>query len=375
VRGRGSGMLPTYLWMVGLQTGVGVLCLTVAVARLRPVFRAQGDVSRWATRIGLLKQGRRLLPRPACGDDPMLWKERYVSRTSVVTKLVGGVIVLVLGGVFLYSAYDWVLPAYQEVITYGYGSVTQHMGRDALNRFVRLLTGFTYTAWVLGIASAASSGIVYEREADTWTSLVATPLDGLEIVRAKLIGAIWGTRWIGAFLLFLFTLGLTSGAVHLLGFMAGVVETVVFVWFAAALGTFISLRAKNSGRAMTATVGILVFLNGGYTLCCIPLRPDTMFIAVGVTPLLESVSLVTYEDLHRLFRSGASDYVSRRDIELFMACVVGTIAYGIAALVLTVSSVSLFDDVAERPRRYGQYPPFRPPLEEATQDDQIEFID
>jgi len=100
-----------------------------------------------------------------------------------------------------------------------------------------------------------------------------------------------------------------------------------------------------------------------------------MFIAVGVTPLLESVSLVTYEDLHRLFRSGASDYVSRRDIELFMACVVGTIAYGIAALVLTVSSVSLFDDVAERPRRYGQYPPFRPPLEEATQDDQIEFID
>ncbi|MDR3632338.1 MAG: ABC transporter permease [Isosphaeraceae bacterium] len=368
------GPFNAYAWMVGLQAGGAVLFLALAVARLRPVFRSQGDTSRWAGRISALKHGRRLLPRPACGDDAMLWKERYVSRTSLATKVIGGVVAVVLGGVVAYSAYQLAVPAFKEVYEYGYGSVTEHNARDWLNAFVRSVGGFAYLVWVLGVASAASSGIASEREGDTWTSLIVTPLEPTEIIRAKILGAVWGTRWIGFLLLAVATLGLAGGAVHPVGYAGIVVETVVFIWFAAALGTYVSLRSKNSGRAMTATMGILVLLNGGYLLCCIPLRPNTVFIVAGVTPALEVLSFAAYDDVHYVL--GSTSVAIRQSIEAFMACVVGTFAYGVAALVLSAASIGQFDEVAERPRRYGQYPPFRPLKEALVEEDAgIEFLD
>ena len=77
-----------------------------------------------------------------------------------------------------------------------------------------------YVAWGLGIASLAAAGVVAEREEDTWTSLIATPLSGEEILRAKMFGAVWGTRWLGVLLLAFWLLGLASGAVHPIGFVA-----------------------------------------------------------------------------------------------------------------------------------------------------------
>jgi ABC-type transport system involved in multi-copper enzyme maturation permease subunit len=331
-------------WMIGLQLVYATLFVGLAVARLRPVFRKEGEGSR---RFAGLSRGRRLLPRPDCGADAMLWKERYVSRTSAVTKLVGGLIGLAIFGLLVYSTVDLAVPAFKEINVNGYGS--SGPAQRVLSGYLRVLTTMIYVGWALALASAASSAVVQEREADTWTSLVSTPLSGLEIVRAKMVGAFWGLRWVGLIMLALWLTGLAAGSVHPFAFAAVAIETPVFLWFVAALGTFISVRAKSSARAMTATMAILIVLNGGYLMCCLPLQPNTPLVAVGVTPFILPVSLFTYEEFGWLLNSPYSG-PGYRYAETFMTCFTGVSAYAAAALALTLASITRFDDWIGRPR-------------------------
>ena len=99
---------------------------------------------------------------------------------------------------------------------------------------------------------------------------MTTPLTGREILRAKMIGPIWGLRWVAYLLFLLWAIGLAVGSIHPFGVVACLVEFVVFTWFLSALGTSFSLRAKNSTRALASSMALLIFLNGGYLFCCIP---------------------------------------------------------------------------------------------------------
>jgi ABC-type transport system involved in multi-copper enzyme maturation permease subunit len=339
-----AALIEAVFWMMGLQLIYGTLFVAVAVARLRPVFRKEGEGSRWLTATG---RGRRLLPRPACGDDAMLWKERYVSRTTVSTKIVGALVGFVIFGLLVYAMVELALPAFKELGASGYGSTGP--AQESLSGYLRLMTGLIYVGWALGLASASSTSVVQEREADTWTSLITAPLSGLEIVRAKMIGAFWGMRWIGLILLGPWLTGLAAGAVHPLGFVAVVIETAVFLWFIAALGTCISVRAKSSARAMTATMAILFVLNGGYTMCCIPFQPNSPFVAAGVTPFLVTVSLFTYEEFRQLL---SAQYLGSgwHHGEIFATCFAGVSAYAAAAFALTILTINQFDEWIGRPR-------------------------
>ena len=87
-----------------------------------------------------------------------------------------------------------------------------------------------------------------EREQDTWVSLTASLLSGREIILSKIRGSLWSVRRIVWVMMGLWLTGLISGAVHPLGVLASM-GVAVFAWFTAALGVFVSLRAKNSTRA------------------------------------------------------------------------------------------------------------------------------
>src|SRR6185312_16038512 len=65
-------------WMIGLQVVYGVLFVGIAVLRLRPVGQKEGGGAGrgW---IQALSRKQRIFPRPPCGDDAMMWKERHVS--------------------------------------------------------------------------------------------------------------------------------------------------------------------------------------------------------------------------------------------------------------------------------------------------------
>ncbi len=347
-----------FVSMAGVQTGFSLIFLVFAIMRLRPVFRSEGDFRRGRfRRIGM--RARRFLPRPACGDDAMLWKEMYVSRTAARSKIVGAILFLVVGAFLGYFIYLIGKDALSEVLSYGYGAGAPNSGRQNYNIFLRTSLTILLTCWVLSLATTAASTLAGEREGDTWISLITTPLTPEEILRGKMVGAFWATRWLGFLWALLLLLGLLLGAVHPLGAVFILLLTSAYLWFACAIGTFFSLRATNSSRAMVSSVFTLFVLNGLYLILFIPFRFEGPLLYFGVMPFLEVVSLVTYQETNELLGFGSA-YPSpqARSIEIFATGFVSFLAYGTAALGLTIYLLAKFDDIIDRPRTKGQIKPF-----------------
>jgi ABC-type transport system involved in multi-copper enzyme maturation permease subunit len=356
--GRGPAVIgESLLWMMGLQLAFGSVLVLCSIVLLRPLFRRQGEdgrLGRWTQRI---KRGRRFLPRPPCGDDAMIWKERYVSRMSAPAKIVAGIVALLALGVIGYATYEIAKDSYREWLAYGYGTQGNTTARASLNAFLRAIGTMLYIFWVLGLASASSSGIASEREEDTWTSLLTTPLSGEEIIRGKMVGAFWSMRLVGVLLLALWTLGLILGAVHPIGYVAAIFVTSLYLWFPIALGTYFSLRSKTAARAMTATVAVLVVTNGAYLMCCLAPwhRWDSAFPLIGVSPMVMCLSLLSYEDVNQFFTGTVR---SKESGDFVLVCVISLFLYTVAAAVLTFRAINNFDAIVERPtRRYGAFTP------------------
>ena len=336
-----------FLKMAALQSVLGVVLIAYAILRLRPLFRSDHDLRR--TRFSLLgAKARRLLPRPVCGDDAMLWKEMYVSKTTMRSKITGVILFVVVAGLLGYYTYDCGKEALKEVMSYGYGTGSPSQGRRDFNGFLRVIETMIVIFWVIGVAMTASGSLSGEREADTWISLIATPLTPEEILRGKMIGSLWMTRWIGMVWLFMLVMGVALGAVHPLGAVGVLLLTTVYLGFGVALGTIYSLISKNSGRALIATLFTMFVVNGFYLIFFIPIPMVSSFRLLGVIPFVEAVSLISYDDFNTLLGYNRA-YLDRTG-DFFFTCIASFLAYGSAAAILTVTLLYYFDDVIDRPR-------------------------
>ena len=357
--GSGSGVLQVVTWLIGLQLLQGTLLLAWSTVRLRPV--EQG--SRLRGLHGWVREGSLSLAacsRRPCGDAPMIWKEcggtvcspslfRTVCLICLAVAAVGG-----LG----YLAYFAGIPAFQEVLDYGYGSTGTQAARNVLSAGVRFLTACLYVLMALLLGAGAATGITLEREKDAWTSLTVTPLEGQEILTGKILGALWRVRGILAALLFVWLIGLICGAVHPLGFLLAIVATSIDLTFIAVLGTYLSLRSKSSARAIAASIAILVFLNGGYLFCCTPAMngPGSILFSAGVTPMIVTVAPFSFSDLEEFFRARYDTYEPSRTT-IFMTGVFSLAFYGVSAFVLLHACLSRFETEVGRPRRgFSDYP-------------------
>jgi hypothetical protein len=204
----------------------------------------------------------------------------------------------------------------------------------------------------IGAGRAAAGGITAEKEEDTWTSLTTTDLTGEEIVVAKMAGAAWGPRLLPAALMATWILGVVAGALHPLGLLLGLAELAVFTWFHAALGLYVSLHARTTTRAMALTIAVVLFANGGYLFCCLPLQPDTPAVAFGCTPAVLACSLVTWWEVNDLVSLlSPAPWSSSRLPELIGLVALGTLAYAVAAAGLSLASLIGFDAAIDRPSR------------------------
>ena len=363
----GLGPWGALAWMCGLQVGYGLLAVALAVWRLRPSFRAEGEGRRRLPRLLPRRGGWRIVPRPACGDDPMVWKELFVGRVGGVAKVVAALVGLLILAGLIYGL-CWTAPgAFAEVASYGYGSTGTYTAREGLNSFIRTAGLMLYILAALGVAATAAGGVTGEKEGDTWTSLIATDLTGGEVLRAKMAGAVWSMRGVIGLMAALWAIGLLAGAIHPFGLVAVVGMTAAFLWFAAALGASMSLWSSTTTRALGWTIALLVFLNGGYLICGSPLgfffRNVNALVAVGVTPAVQWLGPISYVDVSDLlgYSQGYGPFSGRNDegfALLFVAC---PLAYAVAALVLTLAAVNGFDRAIDRPDRAVQARPSRPP--------------
>ena len=354
------------------QLLLGTTFIGLAVWRLRPAYRAQegGGRGRWFRRVvnPEARAFRRLIPRPPCGDDAMMWKETQFGRLRGVARFsalfVGILFIVVMTYAFTYMAED----VYREVRSYGYQfpaagadvqqrynwyGTTGWQHRETLHGFIQGSTVALFGVLFLGVAARGAGAISGEKENDSWLTLTASPLEGPEILRAKLVGAILGLRPILAALLFLWLIGLITGAIHPVGLLASALWIGVFLWFAAALGIYFSMTAKTTRRALVATALTLIFCNGGYLLLLVPFQPRSSVIAAGVTVAQVPYTVMSYRDFHNQTTESANrGYDWER--EQLVTGVAGLAFYFVAAALLTRASFRKFDLVAERPIRSGE---------------------
>jgi ABC-type transport system involved in multi-copper enzyme maturation permease subunit len=333
-----------------VQLGLAMSFIVLAAAVLRPLAKGAGPFGWRLGPVSFLLSRRRLLPRPNCGPRPVLWKEMHVARSRVLTRLCLALATLAILVALGWNTYNQAAPAFHELAAAGYGSGNPASARQEFNLFLRFTLVMIYVLSAIGLTVFCGAGMTYEKEKDTWTSLLATPLDGREIVSQKMFGAVWRLRWLGLCYFLLLALGVAADAIHPLGAILNLVQLLAFLGFIAGWGTYLSLRCRSSVRALGWAFASLFLLNGGYLLGCVVFRAPPLAVAFLVTPALFTVSLATYSEVDWFFRSGGG---VGSPGELAGLILLNFVFYGAAAIVCYFSAVREFDKAAGRPTRDG----------------------
>ena len=197
--------------------------------------------------------------RRPLGQHAMLWKEIFARTAATRLGLLGrAAATLAVGGLL------WML-GYQYLEAWGTISGTR---RDFFDEFAIGIGATIGSGALLLCGARAASLVTYEKERDTWLSILSTPMTGREILAAKLLGNLYAFRWLAAVLLFVWGLAVTLNPTFLVAIPFLVGTLLLLAIFASLVGLMFSLRLSSSLRAASATMATLFFVGGGYILCC-----------------------------------------------------------------------------------------------------------
>jgi ABC-type Na+ efflux pump permease subunit len=385
---RRTTLLDATLRMIAWELLIGAVLLGWTAWRFRALCRAVEDREgrRWLRRISKMVAPR----RPACGDDPVLWYEMYNTRgAGPLLRRVGQVFgaCLYLGLAALIVSYA--VPAFVELYVHGYGAAADSSRPDYhplirglvglrqpvfgvppgtarldFNGVIRTVSSILLLIMPIVVSGFAVEGLTLERSRDTLSGLLATPLTGPEILRAKMLGAVYRVRGLLICLLAMWTLGLLAGAIHPAGYLAGVVGLAVSIWFCVALGTYGSLWSADLKEANNRVTLPMTFLT--FTVM-LPIMLPSRFTSVLFGTLSPSwlcyLSLAAFEDLREVLKG--QTYPPLMTVGLatgegigavVATCILGWGVQGVAAAWLTWSALQDFDRAVGRPVRPPQPP-------------------
>ena len=239
--------------MIGLQAVFGGLAVALASGRLK----AREKNPNWIDPT----RGH----RPACGDDPVFWREyelptrrgggspmviqlRYVwiliraILISLLTLLAVLVALAVPIGLLVATIY-YGLAAFRELAAQGSGPSSPFADRAHFNMLIRAATGLLGLLPAISVASLVAGRIVTERDKKTWDAFLTTPLSGEEILRSKARVAVTSLIRHAAWPLpILWLLGLACGVLTPLGVALTAVDLAMATWALVTLGLYFGLR-------------------------------------------------------------------------------------------------------------------------------------
>ncbi len=212
------------------------------------------------------------------------------------------------------------------------------------------------------VGAAAAESISSERARTTWDSLLATPLDANEIIRAKMIGSVWKARGGILVVLVLWSAGLLTGSLHPVGVAAALLLLIASTWFVAALGTYASMISREASHATARTMIPLILLTGTFLSCYFSSSTKSVVTGAGSVPFVNFLCLVSYQDVAEAVSKKTFSYLSTmaistndgasRVLGTYLAAVAG---YAAAAAWCTQAAIHRFDRAADRPeRQWGQ---------------------
>jgi ABC-type transport system involved in multi-copper enzyme maturation permease subunit len=261
----GAGQLDG-LVTIGLWLAIGLGGVAFTAWRLRP------SVTRGMNEGAKKRRGKRRRRIPAVKAKPMLWKEMYIEQMRTINRIARALgILLVALYLFGHIAFGGALIVERiakEILTAGRTSWLQ----DSAYWNAWQVSPVTYAnfaqvtnymmAWLLELAVGlrAASTISSERERNTWDSILTSPLEGGEIIYAKLAGSLYGLRYLFLALVIGWILPIAAGVVGArpnfteITVAAAIVGTASVCVFMASLGLWMSLANATATRAMSLTV-------------------------------------------------------------------------------------------------------------------------
>jgi ABC-type transport system involved in multi-copper enzyme maturation permease subunit len=355
------GILPrgTFLGSLGRMIGiqlVSALLLTLgAIALLRPAWRRHqdGEPGRLARRV-------RSRSKPECRGQPMLWKEMHVGRARggarLLHRLAGLSVVATIG---FATSYAGVAGAALEVLALGYGTAAPTSSRTFFNEYLRGMTVLISSLYALSVVGIAAQGIALERMQETWLGLIATPIEGRQILRAKMFGAFWRVREGALVLVVLWSVGLIVGSVHPWGFIACLIGLGVSTWLLTAVGTYASLRAETLASASNmALLPVLLLCLSGFLPKALPEPVRSVVYGAGSIPLVESLMLCSYAEVNEGLLTTPSPTLRATGIvsragggAVLLTCGLNILGAVLAATLLSRLAERQFDRLVGRPWR------------------------
>jgi hypothetical protein len=395
--GASRGLIDAVAWMGGLQVGGTVLFLVGSMARLRFAYRANVSGEGRARGRVRLRPVWRFRPRPAVGDDPILWREMHTARGNLLLNAVGSLINLTCLAALGYATYYFAKPAVLEVWQHGYAPAVSSgarpefnlfvrmflpggsahepvdVARTAFNLFLRYVTATIAFLLTLIAAGAAADVLARERAKQTWTSLLATPLTGRDILRAALRAAAWRLRELLTVVWGLWTIGLIAGAIHPLGYLVAMMELAATTWFFVAFGALGAIRAQDASTAHGLAVGLPMVLIGSATLpFLLPGRLSSALLGAGSPPFVIWLSLLSYRDVQTALSHSSYPHLQwigigtgEGPLRVLAACLIGIVAAALGGWWVWRYALAHFDRLVGRPWKGTSVPadgvPIPPP--------------
>ena len=376
-------------WMAGLQFAAGLVLLTASILHLRPAYRAHaggdgGPLSRWFSRPVW-----RFRPRPPVGDDPILWREMHTARGGLIGQLAGQSIMLAAYGALGYVTWFFAERAFLELWHHGYSAVSKSAGKPELNLvlrffldesgpgvpvdaaridfnlFLRFVTGTVLYLLALIPSGVAVELLVSEREKETWSSLIATSLSARDILRGKLLSAIWRIRGLALTVVFLWTLGLLSGAVHPLGYLAANLILIASTAFCLMFGLVVALQVKDRKDAMGRNMALVLLPIVSAALpYLLPAGISSVLWGAASTPFVTWLCLASHREIHSAFVASNFDQAANwiglntgaSPLLTALTCLLAILAPALCAWRMWKYAVANFDRFVGRPWKNPRAP-------------------
>jgi ABC-type transport system involved in multi-copper enzyme maturation permease subunit len=375
-----SGLPGILLGYVLFHLTVTAVCLIGSLVGLRLWARWQASGRTRKAYVIALTQRR--LPRVSAR--PMMWKELHAEpliRLGEAAQIIitTGVILGLLFGAFVLLS----------VVVVG---LTLGNMPESMNMTVRLMGTALASLMVLGTAVRAAGAISGERDRQTMDTLLTTPLENEDIVRAKWWGGVLGVRKAGYCLLVLWAVGAATGGLSVFAVPLLALALFIYLGFAASLGLWLSLRCRTTLRATIWTLVTLIGVGVGHWLltlfCCGPLAlfgsPTPTRGGMFVDPKPSLGEMVSEAQMHALTPpitmmtlaipgvstpsqgSWDDDLTERRRPWRLGFSMAGVLLYGIAAIVLWRRTAARFTTVTGRLPLPGARPHRGPPHRRAV---------
>jgi hypothetical protein len=233
------------------------------------------------------------------------------------------------------------------------------LARVELNVMLRQVTAVVSMVYSLVLTAYAAEGLGAERDRDTLTGLLTTPLTGAEILGAKMLGALWRTRWVAGGFVVSWLVGLAAGAVHPVGFLAATGGLAVSSWFLLALGMYASVWSRDLRQAMNlSTLPAVLLTFSGILPLALPAGLKAGWAGSLSQPWQLGQALVSYEEVRDALGPGPYPTLQVLGIEsgesapaVAAALLLGWALQAAGAVWLTRAAFRGFDAAVGRPRR------------------------